>query len=245
MYWAGLLSILSSLVNVGLVGLKQWDLSRPSVPVFPPLELEFASSYVGLERAYHDPSAPMPAPVTNAPTAIGVVNTAAPQTVYHDTHHLTTTFGTVYPDDRRILLSPTVSVGFYTFKYHIQRITCLQETTFVQFWAGDYGMERCSLEFRLPTLRDALVTLEGDSTVVEAWIVDSAHSLDLSKLSWDQRPKRDSLLTSWILRPNVTIESAEFSCVSGSYQTFELACASEGCHVDFRQNPKKTSLGGL
>lgn len=124
MYWAGLLSILSSLVNVGLVGLKQWDLSRPSVPVFPPLELEFASSYVGLERAYHDPSAPMPAPVTNAPTAIGVVNTAAPQTVYHDTHHLTTTFGTVYPDDRRILLSPTVSVGFYTFKpYSVNNVS--------------------------------------------------------------------------------------------------------------------------
>lgn len=102
----------------------------------------------------------------------------------------------------------------------------------VQFWAGDYGMERCSLEFTLPA------SAGGETVLIQAWHVDAPQRLSPERLAWDSRPKKSGLLLSQELKANSTVRSEEFYCRSGSFQAFELGCMGDGCLVDFRQNPK-------
>lgn len=102
----------------------------------------------------------------------------------------------------------------------------------VQFWAGDYGMERCSLEFTLPA------SAAAETVFIHVWRVDAPQRLSPGTLAWDNRPKTNVLLISQEVKPNDTVRSEEFHCHSGSFQAFELGCAGDGCLVDFRQDPK-------
>lgn len=63
---------------------------------------------MGLETTVRDPSAPLLGPITNFPTGIAQVNKSEPGVVYFDVHRWASTFGMVYPEDRRILSSSTV-----------------------------------------------------------------------------------------------------------------------------------------
>ena len=107
-------------------------------------------------------------------------------------------------------------------------------------------MKRCSLELLLPSeseLKGHSVVPSGKVANVEIWRVDEGRKLDVHGLSWTHRPRRASLLASWAVRPNATLETKEFYCPSGSYQTFELACGGEPCTVDFVQSPNNLGLG--
>ncbi len=121
----------------------------------------------------------------------------------------------------------------------------LQESTYIQFWAGDFGMERCAIKLMIPSSAEEDVLLSSPDTALQIWHIDvPPHGLGFHHLSWKNRPERGSLLTSWILQHNSTIESEEYRCPSGSFQAFELSCVGRGCRVDFRQSPKKKGLGG-
>ncbi|KAI0686664.1 hypothetical protein C8T65DRAFT_147348 [Cerioporus squamosus] len=221
LYWACAASLICAAINISFLVLKV------VVPRYTaassPAGLEYASSYVGLEAVHRDSTAPPLRPIISFPMAIGQANRSNPSAVSLDMHRWTSTFGTVYPEDRRVLASPA-------------------ETTFLQFWAGDFGMERCSLRLMIPAPHGADVSLSNDATV-ELWLVKAPRSLELRSLSWKQRPARERLLASWMPSYNSTRETDEFVCRSGTFQTFELACIGERCLVDFRQTPKHKDSG--
>ncbi|PIL37557.1 hypothetical protein GSI_01251 [Ganoderma sinense ZZ0214-1] len=225
-YWACALSLLCSAFNISLLGL---NVLSPQASPSPSPPLEYGNSYVGLEAAVRDPSAPPLRPITTFPTGIAQVNESDPRAVYYDVHRWASTFGTVYPEDRRVLSSST-------------------ESTYIQFWAGDFGMERCALKLLLPGPSSESphdVVLPTPDAALQIWHVDTSRGggLDFHRLSWRSRPARGALLASWILRDNATLESEVFRCPSGSFQAFELGCAGKGCRVDFRQTPKRKDLG--
>ncbi|KAI0355425.1 hypothetical protein OH77DRAFT_325185 [Trametes cingulata] len=220
--WACLLSVLCSLINTSFTVFRA--LAHRQVVRSQHEPLEYASTYIGLDSAYRDPAAsPLP-PIHNFPVAIGVVNRSEPSAVYLDAPRYFSTFGTIYTGERRVKISPV-------------------ETTIVQFWAGDYEMQRCSLEFTLPSPAgdDPLKTAEPTS--VEVWHVDAPSKLDVKGLSWQSRPARVSVVARWTLYPNTTARSPEFNCRSGSFQTFELACVDDGCLGEFYQEPKHRDIG--
>lgn len=103
----------------------------------------------------------------------------------------------------------------------------------VQFWAGDYGMERCSLEVTLPATSAA-----AETAFIQIWRIDAPQRLSPENLAWESRPKKNGRLLSQTMQTNNTVHTEEFYCRSGSFQAFELGCAGDGCLVDFRQNPK-------
>nr|VWP01855.1 Uncharacterized protein [Ganoderma boninense] len=234
-YWACALSLLCSACNISLLGL---NVLSPTARPAPPLK--YGNSYIGLEATVRDPSAPPLRPITTFPTGIAQVNASDPRAVYYDAHRWASTFGTVYPEDRRVLASST-------------------EATYIQFWAGDFGMERCALKLLLPSLSpsdpesesshdDDIVLPDSPDAALQVWRVETdTPGLDFHSLSWRSRPARGALLASWVLprngNGNATLESEVFRCPSGSFQAFELACAGRECRVDFRQTPKRKDLG--
>ncbi|KAI0371482.1 hypothetical protein BV20DRAFT_1035150 [Pilatotrama ljubarskyi] len=187
--------------------------------------LEYASTYIGFDSVYRNPAASPPPPINNFPVAVGIANRSQPSVVYLDTPHWASTFGTIYTGERRVKISPA-------------------ETTIAQFWAGDYGMERCSLEFTLTPLSsgDDVFGIEEPASV-EVWRVDAQSKIDVRELSWQSRPPRVGLAARWTIHPNTTARSPEFHCHSGSFQTFELACVGDGCLLEFHQAPNTRDKG--
>lgn len=104
-------------------------------------------------------------------------------------------------------------------------------------------MERCTLKLMFPSSVEGGIPMSSPDAMLQVWNIDAPRPLDFHHLSWKSRPQRNSLFTSWILQPNSTIESEEYHCSSGSFQTFELSCVGDDCKVDFRQSPKKKDLG--
>ncbi|OJT15474.1 hypothetical protein TRAPUB_7345 [Trametes pubescens] len=205
---ACILSILSSVATMSLAAFKFKGASLAGDK-----NLEYASTYIGLDSVFRNPAAIPPPPLRNFPVVVGIVDQLHPTSSYPDTPSWESSFGTVYTADREIRMSPT-------------------ETTVAQFWAGDYGMERCSLEFTLPS------TAARETVFVQVWRVDAPQRLSPERLAWDTRPEKNGLLISQEMKPNVTVRSEEFHCHSGSFQAFELGCAGDGCLVDFRQDSK-------
>ena len=102
-YVACALSLVFSIVNLCL-------LVTPRPSPFPLKDIEFASSYVGLERTHRDPTAPPPPSITSFPTAIGVVNQSEPHAVYLDAPRWGSTFGVVYLPERHVVTSSMVGI---------------------------------------------------------------------------------------------------------------------------------------
>lgn len=78
-------------------------------PRFPTQPLEFVSPYIGLETAIYSVNAPPLPPIINFPMLLAQVNASEPARAFHDKHRLDTTFGMVYPSDRRFEVSSDVS----------------------------------------------------------------------------------------------------------------------------------------
>ncbi|KAI9060944.1 hypothetical protein FKP32DRAFT_1576989 [Trametes sanguinea] len=219
------LTIICSLSNLLFVVFNV--LSQRGASFTSPADLKYASTYIGLDSAYRNPAAAPPPAVRSFPFTVGLVNRSQPTAIYLDTHRWESTFGTVYPEDRHIRLSST-------------------DSTFVQLWAGDFGMERCSLEFTIPVGSSSSGSGDTDMDImssIQVWRVDAPRKLDLRYLSWNSRPNRVDLVASWSVYPNHTVTSPEFICPSGSFQTFELGCVGAGCLVDFRQTFKQKDIG--
>ncbi|KAL7282719.1 hypothetical protein ACG7TL_004193 [Trametes sanguinea] len=221
------LTVFSAAVNVLVVSFNVLSQRLGEASRSSQAGLKYANTYIGLDSAYRNPAATPPSAIRSFPFTVGMVNRSLPGAVFLDTPRFESTFGTVYPEDRRIRLSPT-------------------ESTFVQLWAGDYGMERCSLEMTIPFGSSSSRfsdTSSGVMSSIQVWRVDAPRKLDLRFLSWNSRPNRLELVASWSLYPNNTVASPEFFCPSGSFQTFELGCLGSGCLVDFRQTPKQKDIG--
>lgn len=110
-------------------------------------------------------------------------------------------------------------------------------------------MERCHLIAYMPSpsvLNELNISspIQSPSIDIEVHRIDASDDVDLATLSYHSRPKRTALLTKWTLQLDQTIESEVFDCPSRSMQSFEFACAegSNGCDLEFQQDPRETRL---
>lgn len=76
------------------------------------IELETPNSYIGLERAVHDPNAPPPKPISNFPLFTTQINHSEPNTVYYEHNRHFTNFGTAWPTDRKFRVATGVGIFF-------------------------------------------------------------------------------------------------------------------------------------
>ncbi|THH33293.1 hypothetical protein EUX98_g882 [Antrodiella citrinella] len=229
-YWAFLGVLTCSALNiVYLVATFQYK--SPAWSSLNVDKLEFASSYIAFEEAhksgrYNVNGSNVP-PSMLFPSVLAPINQSEPERYYVGAHRVLSLDGTFYPSDRRLVVS-------------------LKESTIAQFYAGDYGMERCTIKMMLPESNSQI--LPSGSASIQVWRVKAQRKLDIHKLNWKTRPQRESMVASWELHNNQTVESAEFVCPSGSYQTFELACTdnTKDCGiVDLRQETRVKTLGSV
>ncbi|KAK0489989.1 hypothetical protein EDD18DRAFT_1080726 [Armillaria luteobubalina] len=151
-----------------------------------------------------------------------VNKTGATCHVYKDTsHQWRATLGTVFPDDRHIIVSAEVS-------------------TVVQFFHLDYGMEKCSLMFSVPPPSNGfdlgVIIQEGSS--IDVWLLESTWSKQLVCVAAGEvAPQRKMLVATIPTEGNQMVE--HFLCPSGDLTLFEIACAKSSngpCHLEFWQN---------
>ncbi|KAK7050726.1 hypothetical protein R3P38DRAFT_2866602 [Favolaschia claudopus] len=222
-------SLLYTLLNFSLLLNLNLNLSVSNDIKYLDVVLETPNSYYGLQNAYRDPTAPPPPPIHNPAFFAGHINASAPSTVLFKHNPQFTDFGTIYTTDRRFIANPQISTIF-------------------QFRVQDWGMEKCNITL---SLSPSPLSSHGHSThshtrspaspspstprgKVDIWRLDLNKKLPPSTLSWNTRPRRSSLLTSWDLTAKQRYETPEFKCASGEIITFELAC-EESCEVDFNQ----------
>jgi len=130
--------------------------------------------------------------------------------------------GSIYPDDRHILVSPSVS-------------------TIVQFRNLDYGLERCALIVVVPSVamshNSATRLHPADGVTLDIWELDAEEEFTpFRPRTWSVAPKRRALHKSIVLHENSSMELDKFFCPSGHFSTFEVSCTTGlQCLVDFWQ----------
>lgn len=198
------------------------------------LDLEFASAYIGLDKLRGFDAATFNYTIENMPLVVGSVDRDHPNALRPDeTPHWWTFQGTVVPDRRHILVTETIS-------------------TIVQFRALDFGLETCQLTITLPTyasLVNSTVESENNkprtysfsapSVPVHVWALESATpggrelELDLSQLTFANRPSRKTYLGVIDAREGGKATADTFACKSASLHTLELSCEISECLLDF------------
>ncbi|KAJ7664448.1 hypothetical protein DFH06DRAFT_323722 [Mycena polygramma] len=221
---ASIASLACAFMNISFVALRVADITNERK--YMDTMLESPSAYFGLERAVHDPTAEPPHPISNFPLLAAQINRARPKDVYFEHNRHLTNFGTAYPLDRKVRVSPEIS-------------------TVIQFRVQDWGMERCSLAFRSSVgksqsgnhhERDMAEHWTGS---VDVWRLDEGKRINGQSLSWNTRANRRDLMASWNLSTAEHLETGEFDCKSGSILTFELSCSSNDCQLEFIQTKEK------
>ncbi|KAJ7230410.1 hypothetical protein GGX14DRAFT_553890 [Mycena pura] len=230
--YACLASLVCTFLNISFLALRQ------DVATAVSNEVKYT------HNAVHDPNEPPPDPISTWPDLAAQISQTAPGTVFYEnnTGRRFTNFGMAYPTDRTF----RVTAGVRT-------------STVVQFRGRDFGMEKCTLTLVMgmtsPTMghghgRDASEHAYTARGRLDVWQLAQATNrrLDPERLSWNTRPTRARLLTSWDLATaaSATLRSDEFACASTSIVTLELACASASdCALAFvqpREQPESALL---
>ncbi|KAJ7485124.1 hypothetical protein B0H11DRAFT_1806448 [Mycena galericulata] len=207
--YACLASMACTFLNISFLAFRKVSVTNDIK--YAHTELEMPNSYIGLERAIHDPNSPPPKPITNFPLFTAQVNQSEPNAVYYEDNRHFTNFGTAWPTDRKFRVGSGVS-------------------TIVQFRVQDFGMEKCTL-----TLSTSL-TAPAPGGRMDLWKLDKDRRLDPHDVSWKTRPSRSRLVISWDLGHSAALTTDEFPCKSTSILTFELACSSRAdCTLQFIQ----------
>jgi hypothetical protein len=110
-------------------------------------------------------------------------------------------------------------------------LTQNQISTFVQFRALDYGMENCSLALHIPEYGSETMEITRIGSTIDVWSLAVDSKVDLQKLSYKTLPRRISKVGTFTPRYNSTEQLPSFTCESGTYHAFLLACP-EGAHKE-------------
>ncbi|KAJ8488209.1 hypothetical protein ONZ51_g3697 [Trametes cubensis] len=188
--------------------------------------------YVYLDTILINTTRPIPS-INNFPQVVLQVHNADSSRRMHESdRQRPTAFGTVYPDDRRIFVTDTMS-------------------TVAQFRNLDYAMESCVLFMSLPAVSatyDPEITLTPDS-VIDVWILDESVELAQDmRGSLDRAAARRELLATLAFPASGAAQTKEFLCPSRAFTTLELTCspkAASGCHVDFWQDRRGKPISGV
>ncbi|KIJ25899.1 hypothetical protein M422DRAFT_273087 [Sphaerobolus stellatus SS14] len=232
-----------SLTNVWLpaltlliaVGCTLFNVANLITPLLTAKDIPFAAlprpnHFIGLERV-NFAAHPFPdTKITTFPWTLASIDRTRPKYVFPvDPRRKFTYFGTISPEDRNLLATNEIS-------------------TVAQFRVRDWGMEWCRLKLSLPENfqyhpdqsdkgeRERNWFLEGDTSDLEVWELDSTEWIDPTGLSYDTRPRRKAHIFSWKVQPNKTVYSREFRCLRDSIGTFELFCVSPECRIDIWQD---------
>ena len=188
-------------------------------------------------------------PITNFPPVVLQFDNANPKRPMREEERgRLTEFGTVYPDDRHILITNKVR-RFNQSDLVADDLTMGQVSTVVQFRHLDYAMERCVLNITIPQPDghfDPAVKLTNPS-MIDVWVLDSL--TEFSRYitgSMGNAPSRRELLTTLIVFWSESSHSSAFHCESGEFTTLELVCAPSDphCSVDFWQDQRAKPIGG-
>ena len=95
----------------------------------------------------------------------------------------------------------------------------------------DFGMERCSLNFKVPP-KDDNSHPPDKGISLDIWLLSWTRPVDTDALSWNTKPARQKHLGSFTLTANSTQQLPDYACNSGSYQIFELTCRTGDCNVE-------------
>ncbi|KAI0945778.1 hypothetical protein AcW1_001920 [Taiwanofungus camphoratus] len=231
-FWACIGALCTSILSFSVfIRGTFWTPARSSV--HPPYDqpLRRPSMYINLDKILKDVNDTFP-PITNFPPVVLQISTSDPRRKMTEDHRQwRSAQGTIYPDDRHILVSAETS-------------------TVVQFRNLDYMMERCVLTASLPRHTepsDPATTLYEPSRV-DVWLLDTTTEISPYIVgAWERAPKRRGLLTTLTFSKEGPSTSEEFHCPSGEFTALEFACAPSkpSCSVDFWQDQRAIPRGGV
>ncbi|OBZ73325.1 hypothetical protein A0H81_06838 [Grifola frondosa] len=194
-------------------------------------ELEFANPYIGLAELYKygGINASRIDPILNRPRVVAQVFRDRPMELAPLGEHdwFDPSYGTITPNEKHLKVDQNTH-------------------TIAQFRAIDFGMEDCSLVFRLPATN---ARLEGSSpfimkpsSVLDVFLLDGGSSpLDIKKLSWRTRPAHLKKIRTLVPRAGEEMVVTRFPCVWGSLHTFEVACTKgSDCLLDVWSSQNET-----
>ncbi|KAN0129145.1 hypothetical protein V8E53_013016 [Lactarius tabidus] len=196
-----------------------------------PAQLDAPSTYINFDLLYRNgtkTNSNFP-PIQGLPRALAQVSSAEPDKIFPQwpVSYLAA-YGTVPYNDRRLLVEPEVI------------------STFVQFRALDYGMENCSLALRIPEFGSEAMEIARVGSTIDVWSLAVDAKVDLRTLSYRTLPRRIVKVGSFTPKYNMTEQLPSFSCESGTYYAFLLACPQgalrDDCWVDVT-NTKEKPIG--
>jgi hypothetical protein len=206
-------------------------------------EIQVRNQYVGLDELYTSQpplvNASRYGPIMNMPRLSVQVSSTQPNKVtLEDQHRHLTNIGTLSPPDRHLQVSRNVRKCKDRRR---QRLSDLSQThTVLQFRTMDFGMERCALVLRLPSLGPSDVS-SANTTILDICRVDAPRLLDPRVLSWETRPRCQKHVGKVVGRPGGEVQLPDFPCPWGSLHTYEVACASDvsDCNIDVWSNQRE------
>lgn len=231
--WACIGAICSSVLSFVIFAYGQVLQVEPTLQVQYPYgkALRRPNPYVNLDKVLQNSNATFP-PITNFPPIVLQIDAADTlRRTREDHRQWRSHLGTVYPDDRRIIVSAETS-------------------TIVQFRNIDYAMEHCVLTASIPRHtepHDPAVTLL-DPTDVDIWMLDMTEEMSPHiPGTWERAARRRSLLATMAFSREGQTNSTSFHCASNEYTTLELSCASSEnpCLLDFWQDQRAKPRGGF
>ncbi|KAK0460183.1 uncharacterized protein EV420DRAFT_254861 [Desarmillaria tabescens] len=225
--WTSIGTLFSSLITLLMVALNIVNFTS-SMHGSPIVQAGQPSQYIHLDSVFrnnHDRNTSHHTSIVNFPDIVAQIEARSlDRLVQEDTsRQWRTPLGTVFPEDRHVIVSSEAS-------------------TVLQFFHLDYGMEYCSLALSIPPPSDGFdpeAKLEND-TVVDVWLLQSNWSDRLIRASSGEiAPKRKTLVASVPIRFGEPFVTDRFRCRSGELSLFELSCSpssAHSCHVEFWQN---------
>ncbi|CCL98325.1 uncharacterized protein FIBRA_00319 [Fibroporia radiculosa] len=232
LFWACVGAICSSALSF-IVFLGGWQLSSTSISGQPSYRqaLRRPNPYVNLDKILQNGNYTFPPIINFPPLALQISTSDYQRKMSEDHRQWRSSQGTVYPDDRHVIVSPDTS-------------------TIIQFRNLDYAMERCILTVSLPRHTQPFdpETEVNDPSVVDIWALDTATEISPHIAgTWERAPQRRELLTTLTFSRTGPSNSSEFRCPSNEFTTLELACTSSmsSCNVNFWQDQKAVPRGGV
>ncbi|PPQ68712.1 hypothetical protein CVT26_003618 [Gymnopilus dilepis] len=177
------------------------------------------SQFIGLDQIPLNSTTTVPRSFVNFPLLMAQANAERPYEVNKPQSGEWSPIGTVYPELGEMVVTSSIS-------------------TFVQFRALDYGMERCELSIHIPAEEPSRPLLLPTSPI-QIYNVTQSSRLYPESVSYAKRPKRDHLIGEPLLRRNSTW-NYNFPCVMDELYTFEVACRdAERVHCETKWTQDK------
>ncbi|KLO16596.1 hypothetical protein SCHPADRAFT_887665 [Schizopora paradoxa] len=185
------------------------------------------------------PSPPIPRQFDNHPILIAQVDRDRPDHVFGEvTRQYMASPGTITPEDRRVLVTPSIS-------------------TIVQFRAIDYGMGTCELRLTIPPSlmhgENPGLLDSSQARPLSVYRLNSTRPLSSRALSARTKPDRIAQVAEVLLQREEgtagLVWHRKFMCEENEILTFELACGTaalgDTCTVEWWQDRQTPNPGKI